>query len=63
MSSTPEHLAIVRRQLERYQHPLLSFEAELHDGQVRVKIEFKNPPVPVHTYFFYLELPPEDNED
>ena len=54
MPSSPEHLALVRRQLERYEHPLLSFEAELHDGRVQVRKEFKNPPVPVHTYFFYV---------
>jgi len=61
MASSSEHLAIVRRQLERYEHPLLSFEAELHDAQVQVAIKFRNPPVPVHTYFFYVH--PRDAEN
>ena len=61
MPSTPEHLALVRRQLERYQHPLLNFEADLHGGEVQVKIEFRNPPVPVHTYYFYVH--PRDAEN
>jgi hypothetical protein len=61
MASNSEHLTLVRRQLERYEHPLLSFTAELHDGHVQVKIEFKNPPVPVHTYFFQVH--PRDAEN
>jgi hypothetical protein len=59
--SSSEHLALVRRQLERYEHPLLNFEAELYNSQVQVKIEFRNPPVPVHTYFFYVH--PRDAEN
>jgi hypothetical protein len=30
----------------------LSFDAEIKNGEVEVGIGFKNPPVPVHTYYF-----------
>jgi len=54
MPSDSTHLDLVRRQLERYEHPLMSFEAELNGEQVEVRIRFKNPPVPVHTYTFQV---------
>jgi hypothetical protein len=40
---------------------LRASSAQLRGGQVQVKIEFKNPPVPVHTYFFYVH--PRDAEN
>ena len=50
----------VREQLALYDHPLLAFEAREKGDRVEVLINFKNPPVPVHTYVF--ELHPRDLE-
>ena len=61
MASDSAHLEVVRRQLGRYEHPLLSFEAELKGGQVEVRICFKNPPVPVHTYCFQVHARDAEN--
>ena len=48
----------VLSQLRRYEHPLLDFSARAKDDAVEVIIQFKNPPVPVHTYTF--EMHPRD---
>lgn len=48
----------VLEQLRRYQHPLLSFDACANGEGVQVIIQFRDPPVPVHTY--YLDLHPRD---
>jgi hypothetical protein len=48
----------VLAQLKLYEHPLLDFSARAKGGGVEVVINFKNPPVPVHTYLF--ELHPRD---
>jgi hypothetical protein len=48
----------VLAQLRLYEHPLLDFSARTNGEGVEVIIEFKNPPVPVHTYYF--ELHPRD---
>ena len=48
----------VLAQLRLYEHPLLNFSARVKDDGVEVVIEFKNPSVPVHTYYF--ELHPRD---
>jgi hypothetical protein len=45
-------------QLHLYEHPLLAFDAHAKGEGVEVTIEFKNPPVPVHTYYF--EIHPRD---
>lgn len=45
-------------QLRLYEHPLLDFSAREKGEGVEVVIDFKNPPVPVHTYYF--ELHPRD---
>ena len=45
-------------QLRLYEHPLLDFSAHDKGEGVEVVIQFKNPPVPVHTYYF--ELHPRD---
>jgi hypothetical protein len=59
VSSTAEfRLERVQEQLRRYQHPLLEFSARIKGYGVEVIIQFKNPPVPVHTYYF--ELHPRD---
>jgi hypothetical protein len=51
----------VRDQLHLYEHPLLDFSARARGDGVEVVIEFKNPCVPVHTYYF--ELHPRDLDD
>ncbi len=48
----------VQEQLRRYRHPLLSFDARPNGDGVQVIIQFRDPPVPVHTY--YLDLHPRD---
>lgn len=45
-------------QLRLYEHPLLDFDARAKGEAVEVIINFKNPDVPVHTYYF--ELHPRD---
>jgi hypothetical protein len=51
-------LARVRQHLERYEHPLVEFSAQPSGDGVQVVIRFKDPPVPVHTYYF--DLHPRD---
>ncbi|MDT8069710.1 MAG: hypothetical protein ROO76_16230 [Terriglobia bacterium] len=58
MTASP--LDRVREQLALYDHPLLAFEARQKGDRVEVLINFKDPPVPVHTYTF--ELHPRDLE-
>ena len=48
----------VLSQLRLYEHPLLNFGAREKGEGVEVIIGFKNPPVPVHTYYF--DLHPRD---
>jgi hypothetical protein len=45
-------------QLAWYEHPLLRFDARAKGEGVEVIIDFRQPPVPVHTYTF--ELHPRD---
>ena len=45
-------------QLSRYEHPLFAFSARAKHDAVEILIQFKNPPVPVHTYTF--EMHPRD---
>jgi hypothetical protein len=45
-------------QLRLYEHPLLDFSARAKNDAVEVIIKFKDPSVPVHTYYF--ELHPRD---
>ena len=51
----------VLAQLRLYQHPLLDFSARAKGDGVELIIEFKNPPVPVHTYYFDLHPRDLDN--
>jgi len=51
----------VEEQLARYEHPLLEFSARAKGEGVELIIKFKNPPVPVHTYYF--DLHPRDLDD
>jgi len=48
----------VRDQLRLYQHPLLDFFARAKGEGVEIVIQFRNSPVPVHTYIF--EMHPRD---
>ena len=52
------NLQRVLDQLALYDHPLLSFDARAKGEAVEVLINFKNPPVSIHTYVF--ELHPRD---
>ena len=51
----------VLAQLRLYEHPLLDFSARAKGEGVEVIIKFKNPDVPVHTYYF--DLHPRDLDD
>jgi hypothetical protein len=48
----------VRRQLRLYEHPILEFDARAKNDAVEVIIKFKDPNIPVHTYYF--DLHPRD---
>jgi hypothetical protein len=48
-------------QLRLYEHPLLDFSARAKGEGVEIIIQFKNPSVPVHTYYF--DLHPRDLDD
>ena len=53
-------VARVRAELEKYEHPLVEFSAREDGNNVQVVIQFRDPPVPVHTYYF--DLHPRDLE-
>jgi hypothetical protein len=57
-SSANSRLDRVLAQLRLYEHPLLTFDARGKGESVEVIIKFKNPDIPVHTYYF--ELHPRD---
>ncbi len=59
--TSKSHLERVREHLAKYEHPLLEFSAREHGDGVQVVIRFKDPPVPVHTYYF--DLHPRDLDD
>ena len=48
----------MRNQLRLYEHPQLDFSARAKGEAVEILIQFRNPPVPVHTYIF--EMHPRD---
>ena len=56
--SQESRLARVRAQLALYEHPLLLFDAREQGDGVQVIIRFRDPGVPVHTYYF--DLHPRD---
>jgi len=58
IENASSRLERVLAQLRLYEHPLLDFDARSKSEGVEVIITFKNPPVPVHTYYF--ELHPRD---
>jgi hypothetical protein len=49
-----QRLERVLRQLALYEHPLLCFDARASGESVEVIIRFKDPNVPVHTYYFQM---------
>jgi hypothetical protein len=48
----------VQNQLRLYEHPLLDFSARAKGEAVEILVQFRNPPVPLHTYIF--EMHPRD---
>lgn len=50
----PRRLQRVLEQLRCYEHPLLEFDARASGEAVEVIIRFRNPAVPVHTYYFLM---------
>ncbi len=60
LNSNPR-LDRVLAQLRLYEHPLLNFSARAKGDGVEVIIQFKDPKIPVHTYYF--ELHPRDLDD
>jgi hypothetical protein len=48
----------VRRELEKYEHPLFEFSAREKGDGVEVIIDFRNKDLGLHTYYF--ELHPRD---
>ena len=62
VSTAPtRRLERVLSQLRLYEHPLLDFSARSKGEGVEIIIQFKNPSVPVHTYYF--DLHPRDLDD
>ncbi len=58
MPDPSPRLQRVLDQLRLYEHPLLAFDAHANGDRVQVTINFKNSPVPVHTYTF--DIHPRD---
>lgn len=56
--TTATRLDRVLAQLRLYEHPLLNFSARSKDEGVEITIQFKDAPIPVHTYYF--DLHPRD---
>jgi hypothetical protein len=48
-------------QLRLYEHPLLNFSARAKRDGVEIIIQFKDPTMPVHTYYF--DMHPRDLDD
>ena len=58
VSEKTARLDRVLAQLRLYEHPLMDFGARANGEAVQVTINFKSPPVAVHTYTF--DLHPRD---
>ena len=55
MTTLPnQRLQRVLDQLKLYEHPLLAFDAREQGDGVEVIINFRDPAVPVHTYYFSM---------
>jgi hypothetical protein len=61
LNSPTPRLDRVLAQLNLYEHPLLNFSARGKCEGVEVIIQFKDPKIPVHTYYF--DLHPRDLDD
>ncbi len=61
LNSANPRLERVLAQLHLYEHPLLNFSARAKGDGIEVIIQFKDPKVPVHTYYF--DLHPRDLDD
>jgi hypothetical protein len=53
-TSASSRLQRVLDQLRLYEHPLLDFGAREKEDGVEIIINFKNPSVPIHTYYFAM---------
>ncbi len=53
-SGSNSRLGRVLDQLKLYEHPLLVFGAREQGDAGEVIINFRNPPLPVHTYYFSM---------
>ena len=58
MPNSNHRLERVQNQLRLYEHPLLDFSARAKGEAVEILVQFRNPPVPLHTYIF--EMHPRD---
>ena len=59
MEGSSGALAAVRKELRKYSHPLLTFDARLTPaGRMELVIDLKDKPSGIHTY--YLEIHPRD---
>ena len=59
MEGNAEALAAVRKELEKYSHPLLTFGVqETEAGRIELVIDLREKPANIHTY--YLEIHPRD---
>lgn len=59
MDGNSDQLAAVRKELEKYSHPLLTFDVRrTNAGRVELVIDLKEKPANLHTY--YLEIHPRD---
>ncbi len=59
MAGNAEALVAVRKELEKYSHPLLEFGVrETAGGRIELVIDLKEKPANIHTY--YLEVHPRD---
>jgi hypothetical protein len=56
--TTATRLDRVLTQLSLYEHPLLTFSGRSKGEGVEIIIQFKDPAIPVHTYYF--DLHPRD---
>ena len=59
MEANAGALAAVRKELEKYSHPLLTFGVrETEAGRIELVIDLREKPANIHTY--YLEIHPRD---
>lgn len=54
-ASADQLLEKVKRELQRYEHPLFDFDARAASEGVEVEIRYKPTDAEVHTYYFLLQ--------